>query len=473
MKICLISPGAFGFGTVPPLSLGYLASYINKYDDENHKIKILEESERIDLEKEIMGFNPDVIGIGMTSPQFPRSVKIADFIKENLDVPVVVGGVHPTVLPEQTLKGGKFDVGVIGEGEVTFFEIIQSLKNGSGLKHIKGTCYKEGKKIKLADPRPVLKNLDLLPPPARELINMNLYLESIRDVHIESIRKRSNHIFTSRGCPYNCMYCASFTIHKRGFRMHSPEYVLEEIRKLVKKYKPEVIRIMDDLFIVDKNRVRKICELLIESGLNEKVVFSAEMRANLVSKKDVEFMKLLKKAGVVQAEFGFESGSPRVLSYLKGGTVTIKQNHEAIEVCKEAGMRVFGNFMIGTLGETAENIKMTKRFILEHFDDLDAIVINLTTPYPGTELWELCEKKGLLKGVKWEELNWDFQYFNKKPRTYSDVLSQDELISFHRELSALAIKKMPLGLKIRKFLSDPSSNIRLLLPYLYYRLKGG
>ena len=311
-------------------------------------------------------------------------------------------------------------------------------------------------------------NLDLIPPPSRELMNMDYYLKP-RDA-IRGVIKRSTHIMTSRGCPYNCVFCSSFLVHKRGFRMHSPEYIIEEIKQLIDEYKVEALMFMDDLFIANKDRVKKICELMIENGLNEKIVYSIQMRANLVSPKDIELLKLLKKTGCIQAEFGFESGSPRILSFLKKKTVTVEQNQQAIKVCKKADLRVFGNFMLGAPGEDAEDIQMTKKFILDNINDIDDMAINLTTPYPGTELWDICENKELLKNLKWEELEWKYQYFFDKPRTFSDTLSTDELIKFHRELSSLAIKKFSMKVKIKKFLSNPS-NINLLFPYIYYRLK--
>jgi radical SAM superfamily enzyme YgiQ (UPF0313 family) len=253
--------------------------------------------------------------------------------------------------------------------------------------------------------------------------------------------------------------------------MNSPEYIIEEIEELINKYKIEAVFFLDDVFIVNKERVRKVCELMIEHGYNEKIIWDVQMRANLVSPNDLELFKLLKKAGCVQAEFGFESGSPRMLAFLKKNTVTVGQNHQAIKVCKGAGLRVFGNFMIGSPGETVEDIEMTKKFIIEHINDMDEIVINLTTPYPGTEIWDIFEKKGMLKDLKWEELKWNYQYFLKSPRQFSDTLSKEELLKFHRELMSLAIKKLSLKIKIQKLLFNPKNVIPLIMPYIYYRLK--
>jgi len=472
MRICLITPEKFAFGV--PLNLAYIAAYLKKYDEEKHDIKIIDEFTGGNAEEDLEKFKPDVVGISATTPQIPRAAEIKNFVKEKYPkVPVIIGGVHTTVIPERTLREGKFDVGVIGEGEVTFFELIQNFKNNGldqeDLKKIKGICYMKGKDVIFTEPRPLIENLDSMPHPARELLNMDAYLKP--HDFIRGIIKRSTFAMFSRGCPYKCVYCSSFAVHKQRFRMNSPEYIIEEIEELINKYGVEAVFFLDDVFIVNKERVRKICELMIDRGYNEKIIWDIQMRANLVSPKDLELFKLLKKAGCIQAEFGFESGSPRMLQTLKKNTVTVEQNHQAIKLCKKAGLRVFGNFMIGSPGETVEDIQMTKKFILEHINDMDEIVINMTIPYPGTEVWDILEKKGLLENLKWNELKWDYQYFFKSPRCFSDTISKEELLNFHRELIALGIKKFSLKVKIKKLLSHPKTVIPLIVPYLYYRLK--
>jgi len=472
MKICLITPEKFAMGL--PLNLAYIAAYLQKYDDEKHEIKIIDEYAGDDAEKDLLKFKPDIIGISATTPQIPRAIEIKNFVKENdPEVPVIIGGVHTTVIPERSLREGNFDIGVIGEGEVTFLELIQNFKNNKlkdeNLKNIKGICYKKGKEIIFTEPRPLIENIDTIPHPSRELLHMDFYLKP--HDFIRGVMKKSTYAMFSRGCPYKCTFCSSFAVHKQRFRMHSPDYIMEELGELINKYGVEAVFFLDDVFIVDKERVRKVCELMIENGYNEKIIWDIQMRANLVSPKDLELFKLLKKAGCVQAEFGFESGSPRMLEFLKNKSVTVEQNHQAIKVCKEAGLRIFGNFMIGSPGETKEDIELTKKFILEHISDIDEIVINLTMPYPGTEVWNVLEKKDMVKDVKWEELKWDYQYFLKSPRCFSDTLSKEELLKYHRELMALAIKKLSLKVKIQKLLSHPKSVVPLIAPYVYYRLK--
>jgi radical SAM superfamily enzyme YgiQ (UPF0313 family) len=285
---------------------------------------------------------------------------------------------------------------------------------------------------------------------------------------IRGVIKRSTHIMSSRGCPYNCVFCSSFAINRRRLRTYSAEYVISEVEHLIKKYKIGALFFQDDDFYVDKERAKKICELMIERGINEKLVWSIQMRANWLNPSEIENLNLLKKAGCIQVEFGFESGSPRILDFLKKNTTTVDQNHQAIKLCKQAGLRVFGNFMIGTVGETREDLEMTKKFILQHNKDLDSMGIFITTPYPKTELWDICEKKGLLKGLKWKDLKMDV---TQSPRSFSDIFSKEELMEIYKEFTSLSIERYSMGFKIRKFISHPNRYLKFMIPYFSYKIR--
>jgi len=469
MKICLVNPERFTSQQMP-LGLGYVASYLRKHDEEKHEIKVVDENAGDDTEKELLKFSPDVVGITSTTPQITKAMKITKFIKNNLDIPVIIGGVHVTLLPKETLLEGNFDVGVMSEGEITFFELIQLLKNRElkedCLKKIKGICFKKDKNVVITEERPLIDNLDNIPFPARELFNLKYYLKP--EAVVRGVIKKSTQIMSSRGCPYNCAFCSSFAIHRRRFRTHSAEYVINEIEHLIENYKIEALFFQDDDFYVDRERVKKMCDLMIERGINQKLVWSVQMRANWLNPKEIETLKLLKRAGCVQVEFGFESGSPKILGFLKKNTITVEQNHQAIKICKQVGLRVFGNFIIGTVGETWKDLEMTKKFILEHNKDLDSMGIFIATPLPKTELWNVCEKKGLLKGLKWEDLKMDV---TQNPRSFSDVFSKEELMKIYKEFTSLSIERYSLGFKIRKFISNPSRYLPFMIPYFSYKIK--
>jgi len=394
MKIALVNPGKFD-SFQPPLSLAYLASYLRKYDEKKHEIKIIDENAGDDVKKELEKFSPYVVGITANTHQISRAMEIIDFINEQINVPVILGGVHVSALPKRTIKESKFDVGVIGEGEISFFELIQLLKKGKfklkDLKKVKGIAFRNNGKVTITEPRPLIEDLDTIPFPARDLLNMRYYLNC--KTLIGGEEKRVVHMITARGCPYDCTFCCRFGRLGRKVRIHSSEYVIKEIEESIKKFNIGGICFFDDIFIIDKERVKKICQFLIDSGYNKKITWAVQMRANLISQKDLEFLKLMRRAGCVEVGFGFESGSPRMLAFLKKSTVTIEQNHHAIKLCKKAGMKIYANFMIGTIGETIEDIQMTKKFIFDHIGSIVNLAVHLTTPYPGSDLWDIYEKK--------------------------------------------------------------------------------
>jgi radical SAM superfamily enzyme YgiQ (UPF0313 family) len=476
MKITLINPGRFS-DYQQPLSLGYLASYVKKYSGKKHSIKIIDENAEDNVEEEILKIKPDIIGITATSPQILRANEIAIFIKKNYpNTTIIIGGVHVSAIPEQTFKEFKnFDIGVIGEGEITFLELIDLIdkSNFNDLKNVKGIIFRDNGKTIITEPRPLIGDIDSIPFPARHLMKMKEYYLKPRDV-IRGVIKRTVQIMMSRGCPYRCIFCASKIIHRSKFRMHSAEYVINEIEHLINKYKIEALYFVDDIFTLDKEKIEKICNTMIDKGINEKLVWEAQLKANLISKNDIELLKLMKKAGCIQVNFGFESGNDRVLGMLKKNTVTVKQNSDAIKICKSVGFRVLGNFIIGSPTETLNEINDTKRFILTH--NMDTVHVHLAAPFPGTELWDICKEKGLLKNVSWENL-WlgRLDKGTGKPVSCSDTIEYEKLLAIYREIKLYYKLRKNRITQIKKAINDPRKIVKwtriLIYPLLKQRVK--
>jgi len=465
MKILLLNPGKFSTYQ-PPLSLGYIASYINKYSDTKHPIQIIDENAGDLIEDELPKNEPDIIGITATTPQIIDADRIATFIKENYpQIPIILGGVHVSSIPEQTLKEFKnFDIGVVGEGELTFLELVNLYRKNSfapkTLKNVNGVVFRNNDKTIVTRPRPLIENIDTIPFPARHLLKMREYYLNPRSV-VRGFIKRSTQIMTSRGCPYNCVFCASHIIHRNRFRTHSPQYVIREIEHLINEYKIEALYFQDDTFSINKQRVEKICKMMIEKEINRKLIWSVQLRANLISKNDIGLLKLMKDAGCVQTEFGFESGNERVLSLLKKNSVTVKQNSDAIKLCKKIGFRVLGNFMIGSPTETIKEINDTKKFIIKHKDMLDNISIHLTTPYPGTDLWGICKQKNLLKNLSWCGL-WMGQV-DKGAATCSDTIEQKKLLQIYNEMKLSTLLEVNKIVMLKKILKNPRKFLNWLV----------
>jgi radical SAM superfamily enzyme YgiQ (UPF0313 family) len=474
MKICLINPGKYFHQ--PPLGLAYIAAYLRKYSEFKNEITIADQNVNGDIKDEILEFKPDIVGITSVTPQFSDAMKIAQFIKEHFPaIQVIIGGIHVSALPEETIRMSCFDIGVIGEGEQTFLELMNLFEKNrkpsvSELSKVKGIIFKNNGNIITTERRSLIMDLDTIPFPARDLLDMEYYLKP--KVVVRGLVKRATQIMTSRGCPYDCIFCGSHLINGRIFRAHSPEHVIEEIEYLVEGLKAELLYFQDDTFIIQKDRARRISELLIEKGLNKKFMWCAQLRANLVSKKDTDLLKLMKEAGLIQAEFGFESGCEKSLSMLKGNSVTVKNNQEALGVCKKVGLRVLGNFMIGLPTETEDDINETKEFILKNNRLFDVVDVHITTPYPGTKLWNICKENGLLKNVNWGE---DFWMRTSRGReNYSLVLDEKRLKSLYRDLQLIALERLSLFTKLKFALDNPygrKNMIKMAFPYLLLKFK--
>lgn len=213
---------------------------------------------------------------------------------------------------------------------------------------------------------------------------------------------------TSRGCPFNCRFCEAGKFWKK-YRTHSPKYVVSEIETIYKRYGRDELVIMDDLFFIEKERLEKIADLLAKKNLTKKMRFEVIGRADLFSE---DIAKILARMNVFAVSFGMESGSERILRYLKNKTVTVAQIRKATALARKYKMEVLGTFMVGSPGETEKDIKKTIAFIKEL--DLDQVGVNVTTPFPGTELWEVAKKKGLVKDDKWDDRLWGMRDVNEK-----------------------------------------------------------
>ena len=389
MKILLIAGNSTSQGK-PNLGLLYLASYMRKsYPDV--VFKYMDHIQ--DSFQEIESYSPDVIGISALTVQIERVKRWTGKVKAIMDVPIIIGGPHISALPSHLPES--CDMGVIGEGEETFRELIGYLLENQydvchdKLKRIRGIVFRDrfGNIFK-APKRPSIQSLDEIPFPARDIIDIEKYIteNNVIGKHIG----RGTFMFTSRGCPYNCVFCSSSAFWGKP-RYNSPERVIEEIRFLVEEYKVDIIHIYDDLFAFEKKRLGKIVSFIESEGIHKKVKFGLYSRPNVFDKA---LCRLLKRMNVVNIDFGFESGSPRVLEFLKSGTVTIEQSMRAVRLCKDFGFEVNGTFIIGNPDETEDEMMATLRLIKEM--DIEKFTHFILCPYPGTPLWEWAKAKGMV-----------------------------------------------------------------------------
>ena len=377
-----VSQGFFQ-GTIP-LGLASIAGYLKQYGTPMG-ITLLD-SNCQDIYQE---YKPaDLVGIGAVTQDIKHAIRFAEFVKSQGNVPVILGGVHITtyrVLPEI------FDLGVIGEGEETMLELAQ-LENFSPdtLRNIRGVCYNEKGGTVFTEPRPLIAQLDSIPIPDREIANLDHYL--IKRQVIPYYFGRTLTLITSRGCPFNCVFCST-RIHWQKFRAFSAERVIEEIELLIGKYNVEIIHIFDDLFIADKNRLSKIHKLIVARGINKKVKFMCLVRSDII---DDVIMKMLKEMNVVITGIGMESGSSSMLEYLKRRTTTIEDNRRAIELANRYNIPTMGSFMIGNPGETEDALLETLKFIRDYrYSPFLSPLSYISAAFPGTEFWNYAKEKGI------------------------------------------------------------------------------
>ncbi|MCM8821158.1 MAG: B12-binding domain-containing radical SAM protein, partial [Candidatus Omnitrophica bacterium] len=317
----------------------------------------------------------------------------------NSEIKIVLSGIHPSALPEKTLREERADYIAYGEGFYTILQLLKMLKGESCSKidDIEGLFYRKNGEIVANKPAKLIKDIDSFPFVAWDLLPMEKY--RAHNWHcFENIEKRSPYaaIYTSFGCPYHCSYCNIHAIYNQtpGIRYRSCEKVVEEIGLLVEKYNIRHLKIADELFVLNKKRVEKICNLIIEKGY--KLNIWAYARIDTV---DENILKKLKQAGVNWLCYGIESANEDVR---KGVSKKIQQNkiEEVIKMTKDAGIYILGNFIFGlpddNLETMEETLKMAERLNCEYVNFYVAMA------YPGSNLYYEAIKKGIKLPYRWD-----------------------------------------------------------------------
>jgi radical SAM superfamily enzyme YgiQ (UPF0313 family) len=370
MKIALINPSVPRSLKKENLGLAYLSATLQA---DGHQTRIIDEIAGDDVWQGIDAFRPDVVGISFMTMYALRAYQIADRIKKERGLTVVMGGAHPTAMPEEALQHS--DCVIRGEAEWSFPRAITS-----------------GKLAGIIEPE-VPTQLDALPEPRRDQLNLDLYAAAGEE--IAGFSYRTLGIITSRGCPFVCNYCIN-SKRETQLRFHSAERVVDEIQYLVNRHKIESIAFYDELMATDIDRFRDICEAMIAHNLHH-LKWECQIHARRI-RPDV--LRLMKRAGCVQITIGFESGSQRMLDRMVKHA-TVEQNMQAARYIHEAGLRVRGCFIIGTPGETEEDVKLTQQFIKQA--EIDFASIHYLTPYPGTALFDEFKDRILKAGVTWDK----------------------------------------------------------------------
>ena len=430
MRILLIIPPYTNFegmkesgGHMLSLGLAYIAAYLRSKTDD--QIEILDtEVEGLDYDQikdRIKRSKPDICGFNCPTPTMAHVSRLTSLIKQTLPAcQVILGGIHPTVMPRKSLQETGADFAVIGEGEITFFELTEALKNKQAdFSKIPGLAWRSGQEIIVNAPREFVKDLDSLPFPARDLFNLPLYYSAPTKKVSE---EKATPILTSRGCPFNCIHCCSKVVWRGQLRFRSAQNVLAEIEECVNKYDLKEFNFFDDTFTANRARVMEICQGLIDRRLN--VSWICFSRVNTIDK---ELATIMKRAGCQKISFGLESGSQDILNLMRKNT-TLAMARQAVADVAQSDIAVHASFMLGNVGETEATIKETLAFAKSL--PLDNATFFITSPFPGTDLYDIARSLGSVnEQTRWEEFA---PLTNASPILVQKNVSKERLIYWQK-----------------------------------------
>jgi radical SAM superfamily enzyme YgiQ (UPF0313 family) len=375
MKIILTRPDYHTHLITPPLGLGYLASYLEKY---GHEVRIIDALNlSLSNEKIISSCKESgLIGIYCLSDFYLETKDLVRRLKlENLRV--VVGGPHASALPQETLEDTGADFIVIGEGEQTLLELANALEHGRNTKDIPGLLSQEDSALKKRD---FISDLDSIPFPDWFQIDPRKCKKAPHGAVIKNFPVAP--IITSRGCPYICKFCASPHLWARTIRFRSPENVVDEIEFLVKDFGVKEIHFEDDNLTLKREHIEKICNLILERKLKISWATPNGVRADTLTK---DLVRLMKKSGCYFLVFGIESGSQKILNNIHKKT-DLGIIERAARLASSEGLITQGFFIFGLPGETEETIKETVDFAKKI--PLDRAQFLLLDVLPGSALWD-------------------------------------------------------------------------------------
>ncbi|MBU1169612.1 MAG: B12-binding domain-containing radical SAM protein [Proteobacteria bacterium] len=408
---------------LPPLGLLSLAAYLRK-EMPDVMIRVLDASaERISLESmrkrlESIDFRPDVVGITVYTTTFSIVLQTTRVIKEVFpDCKVVAGGAHASIMPRECLTSPHIDMAVVGEGEETFTDLVSTLTRDGDLADVAGIYYKLGDQIIETPQRVSNLEMENLPMPARDLVDISMY----RPAHGTFRRLPATNMITSRGCPFLCNFCSKSIFGSR-YRAQSPHKTLQEIKHLISEYGIREIIFNDDVFTCNQKATEILCDLLIEEKIS--ITWSCSTRINLVSPG---LLKKMKKSGCISVGYGIEAGDVDILRQVDKG-ISIDNAKEAIRWTKEAGIETRAFYIFGFPGETRKSMNETLTLALKL--NTDFAMFNIAIPLPGTAMYDQAKAEGLLL---YDGMDLYDRTDGPHPLIRLTDVSESELVIFYRD----------------------------------------
>ena len=423
-------------------------SYCNALNDPSHPVWA-------EISNVIASEAPDVVGISVKTVKLKATQIITKICKSvDKDIVVVAGGPHCTVLAHQVLADANIDYVVRGEGEFAFVQLLDSLKQNLSLQQVDGLSYRNDSGVAHNKNRVPVTDLDKIPFPARDsLINRSLYAsEAFGDM------------ITSRGCPFDCAYCASHLTWTKKVRYRSIANVLLEIKSVMRAFGTRQFTFWDDSFTLSKKRIIEFCEALADEKLG--ISWGCNTRFDLL---DEEVIRCMKRTGCNNVELGVESGSPRILRLI-GKNIPVDEMQNIAMLLHKYGLYWSGFFMVGLPSETQDDIKMTIDLMRKLKPNY--ATFSIFTPYPGTELWQLLLQKGLVT----TDMDWHRYSHQSRTNNFTGVIDNVEFENIIDEISkvfdannntVINISRKALS-KTAIYLHNPIEFVRDVRKYLNY-----
>lgn len=375
MKSILVQPPGNSLFQVPPLGLGYLAAVLKQ---RGFEVEVFDLNVEVSALEELLSVErPSIVGVSCGIGNARQAFEVVWKVKTCFPwCFVVMGGPYPSIIGELLLvRHSDVDVAVIGEGEATIVELFERFQNGQGVSDVDGLVFRDGKEIKRNSLRVPIEPLDHLPFPARENLPMRLYGEN------------AGVMFTSRGCPYQCVFCSRSVFGKR-WRGHSPKYVLDEIEHLIRRYGVGTVSFLDDNFAFDSDRAEKILDGITTKKWKLSLYFWNGIRVDSVTEG---LLRKMRKAGCTAVNYGVESVDPDVLASIRKG-ISLDQVEKAVKLTREVGIKANVFLMVGNPGDTAQVVNKVKHFVERV--KVDGVHVSMATPIPSTEFWSWVEQNG-------------------------------------------------------------------------------
>lgn len=412
MKVHLInppSPGEFGFTregrcmqkegvwttTWPPISLTQTAAVLRQ---RGHEVRVndcsVEGVGKENLQNLVRDFCPDLLVMNSTTPSLNFDMTIPALIKEALpETKIAAFGIHVGTLPEETFAMSQaLDYIVRGEPEMTIADLADGLSNGSDLTAIPGISQRRNGSVHHAQERAFLKDLDELPYPAWDLIDLDNY-------KLPFSGRRFLMITTARGCPYDCIYCVAQSYYGRKIRMRKVPKIVDELVYLRDRFGVEDFFFWSESFTIVKAAIKELSREIMHRDLKIRWVCNSR-----VDNVDRELLELMKQAGCWMISYGVESGDQAILDAIKKD-ITLQQIQEAIRLTRQVGFQIAGHFVLGLPGETPQTLRKTYDFACSL--DLDYAQFYCASPWPGSEFFKMAKTEGWLASDNWDDFEQD------------------------------------------------------------------